>query len=44
MKTTNANLSKFFGLHRHTIAKFKRERYRIYTALLEYYIKINKDQ
>ena len=42
-KPTNANLAKFYSLHRHTIASYKRDRYRLYTAMVDYYLKINNE-
>ena len=42
MKPTNTNLAKFYGLTRQTIGTYKKERYRLYTAMVDYYIKINQ--
>jgi|FLOH01.1.fsa_nt_gi hypothetical protein len=42
MKPTNINLAKFYGLTRQTIGTYKKDRYRLYTAMVDYYIKINQ--
>jgi len=43
LKPTNTNLAKFYGLTRQTIANYKVEKYRLYTAMLEYFMKVHSN-
>ena len=43
MKPNNTNMGNFFGFTRQTISTWKKERFRVYQALKEYFIKVHKD-
>jgi len=43
MKPNNTNLASFYNLTRQTIATHKKKNINLYNAMLEYFIKINKD-
>jgi len=43
MTPNNTNLAKFYGLTRQTIGTYKKERFRLYSAMLEYFVRIHKD-
>lgn len=42
MKPTVKNLSDYFGIHFNTVQKWKKERPKIYQALKENFVKMNK--
>lgn len=43
MKPTDTNLAEFYNLSRQTIATYRKKKLRIYFAMLEYFIKENKE-
>ena len=43
IKPTNTNLAEFYRLTRQTIATYKKKNKNLYEAMLNYFIKMNKD-
>lgn len=43
MKPTDKNLGEFYNLTRQTIATYRKKKLKIYFAMLEYFIKSNKE-
>ena len=43
-KPTDTNLGEFYGLNRNTIATYRKEKKNLYTAMLEYFIKIQSSK
>lgn len=41
MKPTDTELGKFYNIGRHTIGKYRKNRFRTYNALVMYYNSIN---
>ena len=44
MKPTNANLAKFYNVHRHTVSSYKNNKFRLYLAMKNHFIEVHKDK